>query len=193
MPGPPPLRVTFIDSQKSRRIPAARLARVLRGAARTLRVRGEVSVVLCGDARMRSLNRRYRRKDRTTDVLSFEGPGADEGIGDIVISVATAARNSRRFGRSLDQELEILALHGFLHTLGYDHEADDGEMDRLESRLRERLLSQGRGAPAGQTSSPLSRDSLARRRNSNEPSARGREAQARRAGVASRRAAFKRR
>jgi probable rRNA maturation factor len=133
--------VTFIDRQRARRIAAARLARVLRGAARALRVRGEISVVLCGDARMRSLNRRYRKKDQTTDVLSFEGAGADEGIGDIVISVSTAARNARRFGRGLDQELEILALHGFLHTLGYDHETDDGEMDRLESRLRKSLLS----------------------------------------------------
>lgn len=141
MPGPPPLRVTFIDRQKSRRIPSARLARVLRGAARALRVRGEVSVVFVGDARMRSLNRRYRKQDRITDVLSFAGPGAGEGIGDIVISVATAARNASRFRRSVDEELEILVLHGFLHTLGYDHETDVGEMDRLESRLRRSLLS----------------------------------------------------
>ncbi len=139
MAEPPPLRVTFIDRQR-RRIPAARLTRVLRGAARALRVGGELALVLCGDARMRSLNRRYRRKDRTTDVLSFAGPGGDEGIGDVVISAATAARNARRFDRSLDQELEILALHGFLHTLGYDHETDDGEMDRLESRLRKKLI-----------------------------------------------------
>ena len=140
MPQAPPLRVTFLNLQKRRRVPAARLARVLNGAARKLRVRGELALVLCGDARMRSLNRRYRRKDKTTDVLSFEGPGAEEGIGDVVISVATAERNARRFERSLEQELEILALHGFLHTLGYDHETDDGEMDRLEARLRKSLL-----------------------------------------------------
>jgi probable rRNA maturation factor len=169
MPEPPPLRVTFIDKQ-DRRIPAARLTRVLRGAARALRVRGELALVLCGDARIRSLNRRYRRKDRATDVLSFPGPGGDEGIGDVVISVATAARNARRFGRSVYQELEILALHGFLHTLGFDHETDDGEMDRLESRLRQNLLPRG----------------------FNKTSAPARETQARRAAVPPRRAAFER-
>jgi probable rRNA maturation factor len=52
-----------------------------------------------------------------------------------------ADRNARRYGRRIDQELEILALHGFLHTLGYDHETDDGEMERLETRLRNSLLS----------------------------------------------------
>jgi probable rRNA maturation factor len=57
-----------------------------------------------------------------------------------VISVAKAERNARRFGRTLPQELDVLALHGFLHVLGYDHEADDGAMDRLEGRLRRRLL-----------------------------------------------------
>jgi probable rRNA maturation factor len=73
-------------------------------------------------------------------VLSFPG-GASEGeLGDIVISVETAARNARALGRTLPQELDVLALHGFLHVLGYDHETDDGTMDRLERRLRRRLL-----------------------------------------------------
>jgi len=57
-----------------------------------------------------------------------------------VISVDTAARNARGLGRTLPQELDVLALHGFLHVLGYDHETDDGTMDRLEARLRRRLL-----------------------------------------------------
>ena len=57
-----------------------------------------------------------------------------------MISLDTAARNAPRFGRTLAQELDILALHGFLHVLGYDHETDDGTMDRLEGRLRKRLL-----------------------------------------------------
>ena len=60
-----------------------------------------------------------------------------------MISVPTAARNARRLGRTLPQELDVLALHGFLHVLGYDHEKDDGTMDRLERRLRRKLL----GAP----------------------------------------------
>ena len=58
-----------------------------------------------------------------------------------MISVPTAERNARRLGRTLPQELDVLALHGFLHVLGYDHEKDDGAMDRLEQRLRRKLLS----------------------------------------------------
>ncbi len=69
-----------------------------------------------------------------------ETSGGREGLGDIVISVKTAERNARGEGRRLAQELDILALHGFLHLLGYDHETDDGAMDRLEGRLRRRLL-----------------------------------------------------
>ena len=60
-----------------------------------------------------------------------------------MISLDRAARNAPRFGRTLGEELEILTLHGFLHVLGYDHETDDGTMDRLESRLRRRLIGTG--------------------------------------------------
>jgi probable rRNA maturation factor len=73
-------------------------------------------------------------------VLSFPGPGGAEGLGDVLVSVPAAERNARRLGRTLAQELDVLALHGFLHLLGYDHETDDGTMDRLERRLRLRLL-----------------------------------------------------
>jgi probable rRNA maturation factor len=131
--------VVLLNRQRRRPVRAARLVHVLQGAARALRVRGEVALLLGADARLRSLNRRYRGKDRPTDVLSFEGPGRGEGIGDIVISVETAERNARRLGRTLAEELDVLALHGFLHTLGYDHETDGGRMDRLEARLRRRL------------------------------------------------------
>ena len=74
------------------------------------------------------------------------------GLGDIVISLDTAARNAPRFGRTLTEELQVLTLHGFLHVLGYDHETDDGTMDRLEARLRRRLLGVASGpAPARET------------------------------------------
>jgi probable rRNA maturation factor len=135
-----PLGVVLLNRQRRRSVSAPRLRRVLRAAARTLRVRGELSLVLAGDGLLRRLNRDYRGKDKPTDVLSFPGDGGEAGLGDIVISVAKAERNARRFGRSLPQELDVLALHGFLHVLGYDHEADDGVMDRLEGRLRKRLL-----------------------------------------------------
>jgi len=134
------LSVVLLNRQRLRRVSARRLRRVLHAAAAALRVRGELALVLAGDGLLRRLNRDYRGKDKTTDVLSFPGEGGEAGLGDIVISVAKAERNARGFGRTLGEELDVLALHGFLHVLGYDHETDDGAMDRLESRLRRRLL-----------------------------------------------------
>jgi probable rRNA maturation factor len=134
------LGVVFFDRQRRRRVSHARIERLLLRAARALEVSGEVAILLTGDRRIRALNARFRHKDEPTDVLSFPGPGGAEGLGDVVISVETAERNARRFGRSLAAELDVLALHGFLHVLGHDHETDDGEMDRLERRLRRRLL-----------------------------------------------------
>jgi len=135
----PEVAVVVLNRQRRQRIDATRLRRVVRGAGRTLRASGEVSVVLAGDGLLRRLNREYRGKDRPTDVLSFPGAGGEEGLGDVVISVPTAARNARRHGHSVQRELDILALHGFLHVLGHDHETDDGTMDRLEGRLRRDL------------------------------------------------------
>jgi probable rRNA maturation factor len=140
MPSPRELAVVLLNRQKRRPVSAPRLRSVLRRAASSLRVRGELSLVLAGDGLLRRLNRQYRGKDKTTDVLSFPGEGGEAGLGDIVISVAKAERNARRFGRTLKEELDVLALHGFLHVLGYDHETDDGAMDKLEGRLRKRLL-----------------------------------------------------
>ena len=137
---PAHVEVVVLNQQRRRRVPAARLRRVIEDAGRALRVSGEVALVLTNDAPVRRLNARYRHKDKPTDVLSFPGPGGEEGLGDIVISLDTAARNAPRFGRTLGQELQVLTLHGFLHVLGYDHETDDGTMDRLESRLRRQLL-----------------------------------------------------
>lgn len=129
-----------LDRQRRRRVDATRLRRVLKGAAAALRTRGELCLVLAGDRTLRSLNARYRGKDTPTDVLSFPGGGTEEELGDVVISVETAERNARTVPRTLAQELDVLALHGLLHVLGYDHETDDGTMDRLERRLRRRLL-----------------------------------------------------
>ena len=137
---PSGLGVVLLNRQRRRPVRPARVRRVLRAAARDLGVTGELAVVLAGDRTLRSLNARYRGKDKPTDVLSFPGPGGEEGLGDVVISLETAARNARALGRTLPQELDVLALHGFLHVLGYDHETDDGTMDRLERRLRRKLL-----------------------------------------------------
>jgi probable rRNA maturation factor len=161
----PRLAVVLLDRQRRRRVSRARLRGVLEAAAEALGVSGELALVLGGDQRLRGLNARYRGKDKPTDVLSFPGacarhqagsaararcPACSRGepdLGDIVISVDTAARNARELGRSLPRELDVLALHGFLHVLGYDHETDDGTMDRLEQRLRRRLF--GRRTPRG--------------------------------------------
>jgi probable rRNA maturation factor len=101
------------------------------------RARGTVTVAIVSDARVRALNRQYRRKDRVTDVLSF--PSGERGyLGDVVIAAGVGARQAREAGHTLATELRVLALHGLLHLLGYDHERDDGRMDRLECRLRRR-------------------------------------------------------
>jgi probable rRNA maturation factor len=134
--------VVLLNRQRRRRVDATRLRRVLHGAAQALRVEGEVALVLAGDRLVHRLNKQYRGKDKATDVLSFPGDGAEGSLGDIVISLDTAARNARGLGRTLPQELDVLALHGFLHVLGHDHETDDGTMDRIERRLRRRLLGQ---------------------------------------------------
>jgi probable rRNA maturation factor len=101
-----------------------------------------LGVKLCGDRAMRTLNREHRGKDKTTDVLSFPGGETPEGyhLGDIVISLPQAQRQAEAAGHSLARELRVLLLHGTLHCLGYDHETDGGEMDRLERRLRRRWL-----------------------------------------------------
>jgi probable rRNA maturation factor len=99
--------------------------------------RGAVTVAVVSDARIRALNRRYRRKVHVTDVLSFpsDAPGY---LGDIVIAAGVARRQARQARHSLQSELRVLALHGLLHLLGYDHERDDGRMARIEARLRVR-------------------------------------------------------
>jgi probable rRNA maturation factor len=106
------------------------------------RARGEVTVALVSDARVRELNRRFRRKDAPTDVLSFpaaaSGPRADgqRYLGDVVIAAGVARRQAKEAGHSIQTELRVLALHGLLHLLGYDHEGDAGRMARIERRLR---------------------------------------------------------
>lgn len=109
---------------------------------------GSLGVRFVGDRAMRLANRRFRGKDRTTDVLSFPGDPEDEEkpLGDILISVPTARRQAGEAGHEVDRELKTLLLHGILHCLGHDHETDQGEMERLERRLRKRWI--GAATPA---------------------------------------------
>ena len=99
--------------------------------------KGDLSVAIISDRRMRALNRQFRGKDAVTDVLSF--PAQDRGfLGDIVIASGVSQRQAREAGHSVQTELRVLALHGLLHLLGYDHEGDDGKMARAEARLRKK-------------------------------------------------------
>jgi probable rRNA maturation factor len=121
--------------------------------------KADVSICFVSDTEIARMNEAFRKKKGPTDVLSFpavhrRSPVAvpqrrksgrlrkakDEVfLGDIAISPATARRNAKQFGRTLASELQILMLHGVLHLLGYDHETDRGQMNRVEARLRRRL------------------------------------------------------
>src|SRR5262245_15929066 len=131
------VRVAVTDGQ-GRPVRAAGLAKWLESVA-PARASGEVGIALVRDAAIRALNRRYRRKNRPTDVLAF--PGDERGhLGDIVIATGVARHQAAEAGHSYAAELRLLALHGFLHLLGYDHHhpADGGLMSRVEARLRRR-------------------------------------------------------
>lgn len=169
----------IVNRQRRVRVASAPLQEFLERVQKLLKIPGEVvTVCLADDRAMARWNKAYRRKQSSTDVLSFPSDGETaagkrgipigrngrsaqigltgrngvmrrgvgrrsvargEYLGDIAISPAIARRNARRFERTLDTELRILILHGVLHLLGYDHETDEGEMDRYENRLRARL------------------------------------------------------
>lgn len=135
--------------------PASGLAGWIRSVA-PASARGHVTIAIATDARVRALNKRFRRKDRATDVLSF--PAEERGqLGDVVIAAGVARRQARAAGHSLQTELRVLALHGLLHLLGYDHDTDDGRMLRVERRLRlkgglrEGLIERGGSERTGRT------------------------------------------
>ena len=126
------------------------LLRFLRLARAAVGVEGEVHVLLADDATLRRLNRQFRAKDKPTDVLSFPAGGSTaffaekELAGDLAISLDTAARQAKRFGHTLDDEVRVLVLHGLLHLAGLDHEQDEGQMAARERELRSEL-----GLPGG--------------------------------------------
>ncbi len=142
----------------SQKTAAAKQAGATRGLAAWLvkiapaSARGELCVALVSDRRMRALNRQFRGKDAVTDVLSFpasgtsasSAPSAAGFLGDIVIASGVAARQAKAARHSLQTEIRVLALHGLLHLMGYDHDGDDGKMARAEARLRKKA-----GLPAG--------------------------------------------
>jgi len=96
------------------------------------------TIAFVSDKRIRELNRQFRGVDKATDVLSFPEDDPDS-LGDVAISLETAARQAKDNSLSLDNEIAQLILHGLLHLSGYDHETDNGEMNRLELKLRRKL------------------------------------------------------
>lgn len=116
----------------------ATLRRFANRVRREIGLSGDVTVLLTGNDQMRALNRKFSKKNKPTDVLSFPvaGPLNGNGAGDIAISTQMAREQATRLGHLLEQELKILLLHGLLHLAGYDHERDKGEMFRVERRIR---------------------------------------------------------
>ncbi len=140
------MNIRIKNNQRKRRLPTAVLGTKLGKLLRSLGLPdAELSVLFIGDRAMRTLNRTYRGKDRTTDVLSFslrEGrfPHIQpDMLGDIVISVPVAARQAGEAGHSLTVEIERLLVHGLVHLLGYDHERGLREARRMERKERQLL------------------------------------------------------
>jgi len=145
----------ILNRQREVRVARPPLELFLRRVKRELELgRQQVTICLVSDAEMARLNQSFRRKKGPTDVLSFPstmrraGPVVGRGknrsesgedLGDIAICPATARRYAKKHARTLASEIRVLMLHGVLHLLGYDHETDRGEMDRIEQKLRKRL------------------------------------------------------
>ena len=139
----------MINRQRMRAVDKGAAAKLSRTVLdRIGRLDATLTISFIRDRAMRRLNRDYRGIDKPTDVLSFAYHEGEESainneahhIGDIVISVETAERYARELGLSFDREIEHLVIHGALHLAGYDHETDDGEMNKLERKLRKELL-----------------------------------------------------
>jgi len=129
------------------------LERFVARARQAAGLKGMVDILVTSNSEMKSLNRRFRGKDKPTDVLSFPagdgGHGKQSGVeeefaGEIAISAEIATENARELGHGAREEIKILVLHGLLHLRGYDHESDHGQMLRREGQLRARL-----GLPSG--------------------------------------------
>ena len=124
-----------VSEASTRGVSAAEFHRFVRRAQTLARVKGEVDILISGNTRLRDLNRRFRHKNKPTDVLSFPRPSG----GDIAISAQIARENARRYGHGMVEELKILVLHGMLHLAGFDHESDNGRMARAEAQMRSQL------------------------------------------------------
>jgi len=156
------------------------LARFVARARRAAGLKGTVDVLVTSNAEMKSLNRRFRRKHKPTDVLSFPRASDDarkEFAGEIAISAEIAAQSAMALGHSPAQEVKILVLHGILHLRGYDHERDGGQMAARERQLRLRF-----GLPTGLIDRTIATDETSAQRKADS----SRSVSARRDGTSAR-------
>ena len=131
----------IVTDGRGRLNPTPMLSKWLPGVAPPS-ARGEIVIALVCDDKMRALNLKFRKINKTTDVLSFPSTSNSVShgskfysLGDVVIANGLAKRQARRAGHSIRVELRRLALHGLLHLLGYDHEQDEGQMNRIERKI----------------------------------------------------------
>lgn len=141
---------------------AETLRRFVLRARRAVRLSGNVNVLLTDNAEMRSLNVRFRKKNKPTDVLSFPAeavPGRNGKrafAGEIAISTEVACKSAAHLGHSPAVEVKVLVLHGILHLAGFDHERDNGHMARKEASLRRLLGLPSSLTERGQPHQPVS-------------------------------------
>jgi probable rRNA maturation factor len=133
--------VEVVNRQRGRKIDTQTWSAFAAKAIETIGKPGSsATIAFVSDRNIRKLNHQFRNIDKATDVLSFPAGDEDEtNLGDIAISVETAAAQAKDNGLTFDNEIAQLILHGLLHLSGYDHETDNGEMNRLELRLRKKL------------------------------------------------------
>jgi probable rRNA maturation factor len=143
--------IEVVNRQRLCALDREQVARTAAGVLAAIRRRGaSLTVAFVRDRAIRRLNRDYRGKDRATDVLSFPTAGDEEGafihalpdaghLGDIIISTDAARRQADEAGHSFEREVSELVIHGTLHLCGYDHETDNGEMNALELKTREKV------------------------------------------------------
>lgn len=137
--------MTILNKQKKTRLALQLLQNFSVKAMRQLKLKSDrAAIAFVTDSEIARLNKTYRKKNKPTDVLSFPAQttkrvNKNKFLGDIAIAPAVARRYAQKNGRSLQTEICILILHGILHLLGYDHETDRGQMDRIELKLRRKL------------------------------------------------------
>ena len=131
--------VEVVNRQRGKKVQTETWAKFADQALEAIGKHGSsATIAFVSDKSIHKLNREFRNVDKPTDVLSF--PAEDEtNLGDIAISVDTAAAQAKENGLTFEAEIAQLILHGLLHLSGYDHETDNGEMNRLELRLRKKL------------------------------------------------------